>query len=84
MHMQQLKVERRLSIAASQPAPEAKAKTEGKAKAKTKKSVKSPKSPKVEVAGACSQSHAGSHGVPAHGKPRVVAVKESTKAQRPR
>ncbi|KAM6039800.1 DNA-directed RNA polymerase, mitochondrial isoform 2-T2 [Theristicus caerulescens] len=92
MYIRQLKVERKLSIAASQPALEgqAKAKPKGKAKAKAKakakkslKSPKSPKSPKAKVAAAWSQSHAGLHGVYARGKPRVAAVKEGTKAQRP-
>ncbi|NXT38235.1 RPOM protein, partial [Pelecanoides urinatrix] len=85
MYIRQLKVERKLSIAASQLAlgqvtvkPKSKAKT--KAKAKTKKSLKSPK---AKVAAAWSQSHAGPQGVYAHVKPRVAAVKEGAKAQRP-
>ncbi|XP_014814059.1 PREDICTED: DNA-directed RNA polymerase, mitochondrial [Calidris pugnax] len=92
MHIRQLKVERKLSIAASQLAQEGqiKAKPKGKvkAKAKAKKSLKSPKA-KVTAGwnqshAGWSQSHAGSHHVHAHGKPRVVGVKESAKAQRPR
>ncbi|NWI24071.1 RPOM protein, partial [Sula dactylatra] len=89
MHIRQLKVERKLSIAASQLALEgqAKAKPKGKAKAKAKtkkrKTLKSPKTPKTKVAAAWSQSRAGPHGAYAHGKPRVAALKEGAKAQRP-
>ncbi|NXK29517.1 RPOM protein, partial [Arenaria interpres] len=92
MHIRQLKVERKLSIAASQLALEGhvKAKPKGKAKAKTK-AKKSLKSPKAKVAAGWnqshagwSQSHAGSHHVHAHSKPRVVGLKEDVKAQRPR
>ncbi|NXU24959.1 RPOM protein, partial [Thalassarche chlororhynchos] len=84
MYIRQLKVERKLSIAASQLAlgGQAKAKPKGKAKAKAK-AKKSLKSPKAKVAAAWSQSHAGPHGVYAHSKPRVAAVKEGAKAQRP-
>ena len=91
MYIRQLKVERKLSIAASQLAlggqvkVKAKAKPKGKAKAKAKaKAKKSLKSPKAKVAAAWSQSHAGSRSIYAHGKPRVAAVKEGAKAQRPR
>ena len=94
MYIRQLKVERKLSIAASQLAlggqvkVKAKAKPKGKAKAKAKakakKSLKSLKSPKAKVAAAWSQSHAGSRSIYAHGKPRVAAVKEGAKVQRPR
>ncbi|XP_075380500.1 DNA-directed RNA polymerase, mitochondrial isoform X1 [Mycteria americana] len=86
MYIRQLKVERKLSIAASQQAlgGQAKAKPKVKAKAKTK-AKKSLKSPKGKVAAAAwSQSHAGPHSVYAHSKPRVAAVKESAKVQRPR
>ncbi|NWU59242.1 RPOM protein, partial [Dromas ardeola] len=90
MYIRQLKVERKLSIAASQLALEGqiKAKPKGKAKAKAKTKAKakkkSLKKPKAKVAAAWSKSHAGPHRVSAHGKPRVVAVKEGAKAQRPR
>ncbi|KFW05437.1 hypothetical protein N327_04819, partial [Fulmarus glacialis] len=91
MYIRQLKVERKLSIAASQLAQEGqtKAKPKGKAKTKTKakakaKAKKSLKSPKAKVAAAWSQSHAGPQGDHAYGKPRVAAVKEGAKAQRPR
>ncbi|KAM6189583.1 DNA-directed RNA polymerase, mitochondrial [Sarcoramphus papa] len=89
MYIRQLKVERKLSIAASQLAlggqvkVKAKAKPKGKAKAKAK-AKKSLKSPKAKVAAAWSQSHAGSRSIYAHSKPRVAAVKEGAKAQRPR
>ncbi|XP_068276665.1 DNA-directed RNA polymerase, mitochondrial [Nyctibius grandis] len=83
MHMQQLKVEQ-MSIAAAQLALEeqtkAKPKSKAKANAKAKNSLKIPK---AKAAAAWSQSHAGSCSVHAHGKPRVAAVKEGVKAQRP-
>ncbi|NXE82373.1 RPOM protein, partial [Cochlearius cochlearius] len=84
MYIRQLKVERKLSIAASKLALEgqAKAKPKGKVKAKAK-ATKRLKSPKAKVAAAWSQSHAGPHGVYAHGKPRAAAVTEGAKAQRP-
>ncbi|KFQ83893.1 hypothetical protein N337_04871, partial [Phoenicopterus ruber ruber] len=92
MYIRQLKVERKLSIAASQaalggqpkakPKVKAKAKPKGKAKAKAK-AKKSLKSPKAKVAADWSQSHAGPHSVYARSKPRVVAVKEGVKVQRP-
>ncbi|NWH48693.1 RPOM protein, partial [Fregata magnificens] len=83
MYIRQLKVERKLSIAASQLALEGQAKAKPKGKAKTKaKAKKSQKTPKAKVAAAWSQSHAGLHGVYARGKPRVAAVKEGAKAQR--
>ncbi|NXY79234.1 RPOM protein, partial [Glareola pratincola] len=103
MYIRQLKVEQKLSIAASQlaleghikakPKVKVKAKAKGKAKAKAKdkakakakvKAEKSLKKPKAKVAPAWSKSHAGSHHVSAHGKPRVAAVKEGAKAQRAR
>ncbi|KAF1431823.1 DNA-directed RNA polymerase, mitochondrial, partial [Spheniscus magellanicus] len=83
MYIRQLKVERKLSIAASQLAREGQAKAKAKAK-KSQKSLKSPKAPKAKVAAAWSQSHAGPHGVYACRKPRVAAVKEGAKAQWPR
>ncbi|XP_075592411.1 DNA-directed RNA polymerase, mitochondrial isoform X2 [Balearica regulorum gibbericeps] len=84
MYIRQLKVERKLSVAASQLTLEnqANAKPTRKTKAKSK-AKKSLKNPKAKAAAAWSQSHAGSHSVYAHGKPRVAAVKEGTKAQRP-
>ncbi|NXH68126.1 RPOM protein, partial [Hydrobates tethys] len=84
MHIRQLKVEQKLSIAASQLAlkGQIKAKPKGKVKAKAK-AKKRRKSPKAKVAAAWSKSHSGPHGVYAHGKPRVAAVKEGAKAQRP-
>ncbi|KFQ04184.1 hypothetical protein N329_03758, partial [Haliaeetus albicilla] len=86
MYIRQLKVERKLSIAASRLALEgqAKAKPKRKDKAKAKaKAEKRLKRPKAKVAPAESQSHAGSRNVYAHSKPMVVAVKEAAKAQRP-
>lgn len=86
MYIRQLKVERKLSIAASRPALEdqAKAKPKRKDKAKAKaKAKKRLKRPKAKVAAAQSQSRGGSHNLYAHSKPRVVAVKEAAKAQRP-
>ncbi|NXW24397.1 RPOM protein, partial [Circaetus pectoralis] len=86
MYIRQLKVERKLSIAASRLALEgqAKAKPKRKDKAKAKaKAKKRLKRPKAKVAAAQSQSHAGSRNVYAHSKPMVVAVKEAAKAQRP-
>ncbi|NXF52406.1 RPOM protein, partial [Oceanites oceanicus] len=88
MYIRQLKVERKLSIAASRVAVEGQAKVKPKAKvkakAKAKKSLKSPKSPKAKVAAAWSKSHAGPHSAYTCSKPRVAAVKEGAKAQRPR
>ncbi|NXP08808.1 RPOM protein, partial [Thinocorus orbignyianus] len=82
MHIRQLKVERKLSIAASQPALEGQVKVKPKGKAKAKaKAKKSPKIPKAKVAAGWSQSHVGSHHIHAHGKPRVAAVKEAVKVQ---
>ncbi|NXX12882.1 RPOM protein, partial [Podargus strigoides] len=77
---EQLKVEQKLSITASQLALGDQAVVKAKAKAKGKKSLKSPK---AEVAAAWSQSHGGSCSVCAHSQPRVAAVKESVQAQRP-
>lgn len=82
MYIRQLKVERKLSIAASRMALEGQAKAKRKDKAKAKaKAKKRLKKPEAKVAAA--QSHAGSHNVYAHSKPKVVAVKEAAKAQRP-
>uniref|UniRef100_A0A8C0HM39 DNA-directed RNA polymerase n=1 Tax=Buteo japonicus TaxID=224669 RepID=A0A8C0HM39_9AVES len=82
MYIRQLKVERKLSIAASRLALEGQAKAKRKDKAKAKaKAKKRLKKPEAKVAAA--QSHAGSHNVYAHSKPKVVAVKEAAKAQRP-
>ncbi|NXW66546.1 RPOM protein, partial [Eurystomus gularis] len=86
MYIRQLKVERKLSIAASQQAlkgqVKVKPKAKVKAKAKAKKSPKSPKGPKAKVAAAWSQSHASSPGVYAHSNAKVAAVKEDAKAKR--
>ncbi|NXH17218.1 RPOM protein, partial [Bucco capensis] len=71
MYIRQLKVEQRLSTAASKLPPKDQAEDKPKTKTKGKKS------PKVKVA--WSQSHTGSHSVP-----RVAAEKEDAKAQRPR
>lgn len=83
MYIRQLKVERKLSIAASKLALEgqAKAKPKGKVKAKAK-ATKQLKNPKAKVAAAWSQSHVGPHGVYAHSKPRVAAAKKVAKVQR--
>ncbi|NXJ70540.1 RPOM protein, partial [Rostratula benghalensis] len=83
MPIQQLKVEQKLSLTASQLdlGSQIKVKPAGKAKPKAKVK-KSPKSPKAKVAAGWSQSHAGSHHVQAHSKPRVAAVKEAVKVQR--
>ncbi|XP_074933381.1 DNA-directed RNA polymerase, mitochondrial [Phalacrocorax aristotelis] len=80
MYIRQLKVERKLSIAASQLTLEGQAKAKPKGKAKTK--AKAKKSPKAKVAAARSQSHAGPYSVYAHSKPRVAALKEGAKPQR--
>jgi len=88
MYIRQLKVEQKLSIAASRPAlegqakakPKGKAKDKAKAKAKAKKSQKNQKSAKAKVAAA--RSHAVSHSVYSPSKPRAVAVKKAAKAQR--
>ncbi|NXW07556.1 RPOM protein, partial [Fregetta grallaria] len=88
MYIRQLKVERKLSIAASRMALEGQAKVKPKvkvkAKAKAKKSRKSVKSPKAKVTAAWSKSHAGPPSAYTCSKPRVAAVKEGAKAQRPR
>ncbi|NXI58912.1 RPOM protein, partial [Chloroceryle aenea] len=94
MYIRQLKVERKLSIAASQLAREGqvKAKPKGKVKAKVKakakpkdkaKAKKSQKAPKTKVAAAWSQSQGSSRSPHARGKPRAVLVKEIAKLQRP-
>lgn len=84
MYIRQLKVERKLSIAASQLALEGHIKVKPKGKVKTKaKAKKTLKTPKAKVAAAWSQSHAGSHRVYAYGKPRVAAVKEGANVQKP-
>ncbi|NXU77380.1 RPOM protein, partial [Oreotrochilus melanogaster] len=82
MHVRQLKVERKLSLAASQTAleEEVKAKPKSKEKAKAKKSLKSPK---AKVVTAWSQGQGGPHSICTHGKLRVAAGKEGVKAQRP-
>ncbi|XP_075300334.1 DNA-directed RNA polymerase, mitochondrial isoform X2 [Opisthocomus hoazin] len=88
MYIRQLKVEQKLSIAASRPAlegqakakPKGKAKDKAKAKVKAKKSQKNQKSAKAKVAAA--RSHAVSHSVYSPSKPRAVAVKKAAKAQR--
>ncbi|XP_055563148.1 DNA-directed RNA polymerase, mitochondrial isoform X1 [Falco cherrug] len=99
MYIRQLKVERKLSIAASQLGLESQAKAKGKAKAQAKAKGKakaqakakakseaqvSLNSPKAKAAAAQHQSHAGSCSVYAHSKPRVAAVKEGAKVKRPR
>ncbi|NXX51530.1 RPOM protein, partial [Tricholaema leucomelas] len=81
MQLQQVKVEQRLSIAASKPAPEEQTKPKDKVKAKKAKAKKSQKSPKAEVAAAWSQSPASSQSAYTHSKPSVAAVKVM-KAQR--
>ncbi|KGM00409.1 hypothetical protein N301_01256, partial [Charadrius vociferus] len=85
MYIRQLKVERKLSIAASRLALEGqvKAKPKGKAKAKAKAN-KTLKTPKAKVVAAWSQSRTGSHRVYAYSKPRVAAVKEGPNVQKPR
>ncbi|NWY54308.1 RPOM protein, partial [Chionis minor] len=80
MYIRQLKVERKLSIAASQLALEGQVKAKPKGKVKAK--AKAKKSPKTKVAAAWGQSHAGSHHTYVRGKPRVAAVKEGAKVQR--
>ncbi|XP_030322045.1 DNA-directed RNA polymerase, mitochondrial [Calypte anna] len=82
MHVRQLKVERKLSLAASQTAleEEVKAKPKSKEKVKAKKSLKSPK---AKVITAWSQAQGGSHSTCTHGKLRVTVGKEGVKAQRP-
>uniref|UniRef100_A0A8D0EN79 DNA-directed RNA polymerase n=1 Tax=Strix occidentalis caurina TaxID=311401 RepID=A0A8D0EN79_STROC len=82
----QLKVEHKLAIAASQLAVEGQAKAKAKAKGKTKakaKANKSVKKPKAKVDAASSWGPTGSCSICAHSKPRVAAVKEGAKAQRP-
>ncbi|KFV16968.1 hypothetical protein N339_11770, partial [Pterocles gutturalis] len=86
MYIRQLKVERRLSITASQTAAETQAKAEPKPKGEEKakaKAEKSLKSPKAKGDAAWSQSPARSRNVYAHVKPRVAAVKEGAKPRRP-
>ncbi|XP_064030992.1 DNA-directed RNA polymerase, mitochondrial [Pogoniulus pusillus] len=83
MQLQQLKVEQKLSVAASKPAREDQTKPKDKVKAKKAKAKKSQKSPKAEVAAAWSQSPASSQSAYPHGKPSVAAAK-LPKAQRPR
>ncbi|XP_009978614.1 PREDICTED: DNA-directed RNA polymerase, mitochondrial, partial [Tauraco erythrolophus] len=85
MYVRQLKVERKLSVAASQLALEGQAKAKPKPKGKAKvnaKAKKSLKTPKATVAAAWSQSHAGPGGVYGRSKPRVAAGKEGAKVQR--
>ncbi|KAM6294948.1 DNA-directed RNA polymerase, mitochondrial [Aegotheles albertisi] len=84
MHIRQLKVERKLSIAASQLALGGQVKAKPKRKVKTKaKAKKSLKTPKVEAAAVVKQSQARPRSVCTHGKLRVATVKEGVKAQRP-
>ncbi|KFU92763.1 hypothetical protein M959_02690, partial [Chaetura pelagica] len=85
MYIRQLKVERKLSLAASQLTlkDQVKAKPKGKAKAKSK-TKKSQKIPKTKVAPAWNQSQAGSRSTYTHGKLRVATGKEGVKAQGPR
>ncbi|NXJ02685.1 RPOM protein, partial [Psophia crepitans] len=82
MYIRQLKVERKLSIAASQLALEGQAKAKAKRMGKAKAKAKAKKSPKAKAAPAQPKSHTGSHSVYAHGKPGVTAVKKGKKAQR--
>ncbi|NXS51508.1 RPOM protein, partial [Brachypteracias leptosomus] len=82
MYLRQLKVEHRLSIAASQVALEGQAKAKPKVKVTVK--AKAKKSPKVKMAAAWSQSHASPRSVYAHGSAKVAAAaKEGVKAKRP-
>ncbi|NXL40006.1 RPOM protein, partial [Glaucidium brasilianum] len=74
---QQLKGEQKSSVAASQLAVEDQAKAKGKVKAKAK-AKKSLKKPKAKVDAAMSWGPTGSHS-----KPRVAAVKEGARAQKP-
>ncbi|NXM23899.1 RPOM protein, partial [Oxyruncus cristatus] len=63
---------------------EAQIKAKGKPKAKPTKSLKTSKAPKVAAATAWSQSSTSPHSLYAHSKPRVVAVKEGVKLEKPR
>uniref|UniRef100_A0A8C9FCU2 DNA-directed RNA polymerase n=1 Tax=Pavo cristatus TaxID=9049 RepID=A0A8C9FCU2_PAVCR len=96
MYIRQLKVEKKLSIAASQMTLEGqpklktkvKVKTKVKAKAKTKtkpkaKPKKSQKSPKAAASASGSQSHAGPSSANTYHKPRVEEMKQDVKAQKP-
>ncbi|NXM71945.1 RPOM protein, partial [Serilophus lunatus] len=91
-----MKLERKLSIAASHLALEAqakpKAKPEAKAKAKAKnkaeakpkaKAEAKPKAPKAKPATAWSQSFGDPHSVYTHSKASVVAVKEGAELEQP-
>ncbi|NXI65797.1 RPOM protein, partial [Anseranas semipalmata] len=92
MYIRQVKVERKLSIAASKMTlvGQANAKikvkviprSKTKAKSKPKKSLKSPKEAKATAS--WSQSHTGPSNAYAHSKPRVAEMKQGVKAQKPR
>ncbi|NXR06227.1 RPOM protein, partial [Semnornis frantzii] len=84
MHLQELKVEQRLSIASSNPVSDSQAKPKDEVKAKKAKGRKSQRTPKDEVAAAWSQSPASSQSAYTHDKPSVAAVKKAPKARRPR
>ncbi|NWR36462.1 RPOM protein, partial [Tachuris rubrigastra] len=62
---------------------EAQIKAKGEPKAKPTKSLKTSKAPKVKAATAWSQSSTIPHSLYSHSKPRVVAVKEGVKLERP-
>ncbi|XP_029821207.1 DNA-directed RNA polymerase, mitochondrial [Manacus vitellinus] len=63
---------------------EAQIKAKGKPKAKPMKSLKTSKVPKVKAATTWSQSSTSPLSLYSHSKPRVVAVKEGVKLERPR
>ncbi|NXD70737.1 RPOM protein, partial [Eolophus roseicapillus] len=85
VHIQQLMVEQTSPIAASDLALEAEVKDKPQDKVKGKgKGKKSLKTPKTAVVAGWNQSHAGSHGVHAHGKATVTAVKGAVKVPRQR
>ncbi|NWU84746.1 RPOM protein, partial [Onychorhynchus coronatus] len=97
--IQQLKLERKLSMAASQldlgsqakaeaepkakpkAKPKAQIKAKGKPKAKPTQNLKISKAPKVKAPTAWSQSQSSTS---PHSKPRVMALKEGVKLERPR
>ncbi|NXC31356.1 RPOM protein, partial [Campylorhamphus procurvoides] len=95
-YVQQMKLERNLSMAASQldleTKPKAKAEAKPKAKAEVKpkaevkakaKPMKSPKTPNAKAATAWSQSCASPHSIYTHSKPGVGSGKEGAKLERP-
>ncbi|NXK53590.1 RPOM protein, partial [Chauna torquata] len=89
MYIRQLKVERKLSIAASKMTlvGQANAKIKVKVKAKTKaksKPKKGQKSPKAAATASWSQSHTGPSNAYADSKPSVAEMKQGVKAQKPR